>query len=84
MIDLLISYRAVNHVLIFNQQGHREAIPLLKGLYSAITAQGRVKFNHVVFCTNAGQQIGNNPPILTRFHPSYIRAEANQSPVHRF
>ncbi|ATZ45678.1 hypothetical protein BCIN_01g04170 [Botrytis cinerea B05.10] len=41
-------------VLIFNQQGHREAIGLLEGLHSAI--QGSVKFDHVVFCTTSIQK----------------------------
>ncbi|KAF5878608.1 putative tetrahydrofolylpolyglutamate synthase protein [Botrytis fragariae] len=41
-------------VLIFNQQGHREAIGLLEGLHSAI--QGSVKFDHVIFCTTSIQK----------------------------
>ncbi|TGO45407.1 hypothetical protein BOTNAR_0672g00020 [Botryotinia narcissicola] len=41
-------------VLIFNQQGHREAIGLLEGLHSAI--QGSVNFDHVIFCTTSIQK----------------------------
>ncbi|KAB8302804.1 hypothetical protein EYC80_006149 [Monilinia laxa] len=41
-------------VLIFNQQGHREAIGLLEGLYSA--TQESVKFDHVIFCTTSIQK----------------------------
>jgi len=43
------------HVLIFNQQGHREALGLLEGLFRAISSQGLAKFDHVIFCTNAVQ-----------------------------
>lgn len=37
-------------ILIFNQQGHREAVELLEGLYSAIKSQNAVTFDHVIFC----------------------------------
>jgi folylpolyglutamate synthase len=39
-------------VLIFNQQGRPEANDLLTGLFTALQAQGLIKFDHVVFCTN--------------------------------
>ncbi|KAJ8070391.1 hypothetical protein OCU04_000767 [Sclerotinia nivalis] len=41
-------------VLIFNQQGHREAIGLLEGLHSA--TKETVKFDHVIFCTTSIQK----------------------------
>ncbi|KAH6724739.1 Mur ligase [Leptodontidium sp. MPI-SDFR-AT-0119] len=37
-------------ILIFNQQGHRESVELLEGLYNAIKTQNSVKFDHVIFC----------------------------------
>ncbi|KAL2076193.1 hypothetical protein VTL71DRAFT_1136 [Oculimacula yallundae] len=37
-------------VLIFNQQGHRESVELLEGLYNAIKFQNTIKFDHVIFC----------------------------------
>ncbi|PVH86710.1 FolC bifunctional protein [Cadophora sp. DSE1049] len=37
-------------ILIFNQQGHREPIELLEGLYNAIKSQNAVTFDHVIFC----------------------------------
>ena len=43
-------FRSGSRVLIFNQQGHREAVELLEGLFNAITSQGIVKFDHVIFC----------------------------------
>ncbi|EDO01824.1 hypothetical protein SS1G_04299 [Sclerotinia sclerotiorum 1980 UF-70] len=41
-------------VLIFNQQGHREAIGLLEGLHSA--TKESIKFDHVIFCTTSIQK----------------------------
>ncbi|KAE8449476.1 hypothetical protein EG329_008084 [Mollisiaceae sp. DMI_Dod_QoI] len=35
-------------VLIFNQQGHRESMELLEGLFAA--TRGQTKFDHVIFC----------------------------------
>ncbi len=37
-------------MLIFNQQGHREAIPILEGLYAAVESQGLIKLDYVIFC----------------------------------
>ncbi|TVY90213.1 Folylpolyglutamate synthase [Lachnellula willkommii] len=44
------SKKSGTRVLIFNQQGHREAMELLEGLHTAITKEGTVKFDHVIFC----------------------------------
>jgi hypothetical protein len=55
----LTPHRPGTRILIFNQQGYREALSLLEGLYSAVSADGLVKFDHVIFCTSAGQQKGN-------------------------
>ncbi|TVY41812.1 Folylpolyglutamate synthase [Lachnellula subtilissima] len=44
------SNKSGTRALIFNQQGHREAIELLEGLHTAITEEGTVKFDYVVFC----------------------------------
>lgn len=63
----LTTYRPGTRILIFNQQGHREALPLLDGLYSAITSQDLVKFDHVIFCTSAGQQKGTHLLLLNPF-----------------
>lgn len=53
--------RPGTRVLIFNQQGHnRVALPLLEGLYSAITSDKLVKFDHVIFCTSTGQRKGTS------------------------
>ncbi|ESZ90515.1 hypothetical protein SBOR_9101 [Sclerotinia borealis F-4128] len=41
-------------VLIFNQQGHREAIGLLEGLHRA--TRRSIKFNHVIFCSTSIQK----------------------------
>ncbi|CAG8949381.1 hypothetical protein HYFRA_00005008 [Hymenoscyphus fraxineus] len=41
--------KKVTRVLIFNQQGHREAVELLEHLYHAINKHN-VVFDHVVFC----------------------------------
>ncbi|KAJ5041769.1 uncharacterized protein L3040_005337 [Drepanopeziza brunnea f. sp. 'multigermtubi'] len=37
-------------VLIFNQQGHRDAVDLLEGLFKAASSQNRINFDHVIFC----------------------------------
>jgi len=37
-------------ILIFNQQGHREPVEILEGLYNAIKSQNNVNFEHVIFC----------------------------------
>ncbi|KAG4430323.1 hypothetical protein IFR05_014194 [Cadophora sp. M221] len=37
-------------ILIFNQQGHRESVELLEGLFNAIKSQKAVKFDHAIFC----------------------------------
>ncbi|CAL3970141.1 unnamed protein product [Diplocarpon coronariae] len=37
-------------VLIFNQQGHRESVELLEGLFNAISSEADIKFDHVIFC----------------------------------
>ncbi|KAK0115737.1 Folylpolyglutamate synthetase [Cadophora gregata f. sp. sojae] len=37
-------------ILIFNQQGHRESLGLLTGLYDAIKSHNTVTFDHVIFC----------------------------------
>ena len=71
-------HRPGRRVLIFNQQGHREAMALLQGLHDAITAQGLVKFDHVIFCPaasradDAGSKRGtcNSSPYLP-FHRNH-------------
>jgi folylpolyglutamate synthase len=57
---MLTRNRAGTRVLIFNQQGHREAMQLLEGLFNAIKVQGFVPFNHVIFCpTVPSDKLGN-------------------------
>ncbi|KAM3068326.1 Folylpolyglutamate synthetase [Clarireedia jacksonii] len=48
-----VSQKSGPRILIFNQQGHREAVGLLEGLHSA--TQESVKFDHVIFCTTSIQ-----------------------------
>jgi folylpolyglutamate synthase len=45
----LTNNREATRVLIFNQQGEREAVKLLESLHTAITASD-LKFDHVIFC----------------------------------
>jgi folylpolyglutamate synthase len=52
--------RAGTRVLIFNQQGHREAVELLEGLFKAIKTQESLDFDHVIFCpTVPVDKLGN-------------------------
>ncbi|RDL29789.1 Folylpolyglutamate synthase [Venustampulla echinocandica] len=44
------SQEPASRVLVFNQQGFREAVALLEGLQQAIAQQGLVNFDHVIFC----------------------------------
>jgi folylpolyglutamate synthase len=43
-------HRPGTRVLIFNQQGHREAIALLEELFRAVKSQESLHFDHVIFC----------------------------------
>jgi folylpolyglutamate synthase len=42
--------RPGTRILFFNQQGHREAVSLLEGLYNSIKTQTPIQFDHVIFC----------------------------------
>jgi folylpolyglutamate synthase len=42
--------RPGTRILIFNQQGHREAVSLLEGLYNSTKTQTPIQFDHVIFC----------------------------------
>lgn len=48
--------RPAKRVLIFNQQGQREALELLEHLFGTIKKEGLVHFDHVVFCTNEARE----------------------------
>lgn len=45
------SKKTATRCLIFNQQGERDAVELLETLFNVIVTQGKVKFDHVIFCT---------------------------------
>ena len=40
-------------MLIFNQQGRDNAVELLEAFHEAYTAHTSLRFEHVLFCTNA-------------------------------
>jgi folylpolyglutamate synthase len=58
--DVLTRNRPGTRVLIFNQQGYREAMELLEELFKAIRIQGSEPFDHVIFCpTVPSDKLGN-------------------------
>jgi hypothetical protein len=62
---------AGTRILIFNQQGQREALSLLEGLFTAIKTQGVVHFDHVIFCTSA---VLSSPSAKGRFSLHFFTA----------
>jgi folylpolyglutamate synthase len=61
-------------VLIFNQQGHREAIALLEMLYHAIRHLKVVDFDHVLFCPTVPRDAGRKG-FFTYLHSSCLIAK---------
>lgn len=58
-MSLLTRNRPGARILIFNQQGHREAMELLEGLSLAIKAQKSMAFDHVIFCPTVPSKTSN-------------------------
>lgn len=62
-----------NHVLIFNQQGQREAMGLLNGLFNPGSTPNPVHFDHVLFCpTTARTDIGAKKGMISETLPLLI------------
>jgi hypothetical protein len=76
-------FRSGSRVLIFNQQGHRESVELLQGLFNAIKSQGVVKFDHVIFCptVSVDKRKKGTFLLLTTFPSSHTQITSISPPI---
>ncbi|RFU33560.1 hypothetical protein B7463_g2781, partial [Scytalidium lignicola] len=73
------SQRSAKRVLIFNQQGQREAMELVEQLFNTISGEGLVHFDQVIFCTNAArEEKGTKKDLVNNVYDSAMIASLAQ------